>query len=103
MMTRRAIALIAAMMMAGCGKKDAPTTRDDTWASRPPVICPTVCAVWNLTWDAPKFNPNAISCLTDPDVPGQAGKLIANDPNNPRIVVVALNAGCDVGGFTTTK
>lgn len=97
---------VLALAMCGCGSKGGPGIGEDAWAWNPPVLCPTICQVWHLGYAAPVVDQKMISCVPDPSHSGNsAGRILANDPNDSKTVVVAFHDGCEVGwgsiNFTT--
>lgn len=94
--------VVLAMGMCVCNKK-APGIGDDAWAWSPPVACPTMCSVWHLEYAAPIVDAKSIARLANPhDGKGPAGRILANDPNDPKTVVVVFHDGCEIAEGTVT-
>lgn len=97
-------ALVATLVMASCGRTQ---TSMDIWEHEhplwsedgPDVFCPDgrVCQVWKLKLDATKLRSGGFECVMDPRGLNGPGRLIAVNPNNSRIIVVALGDGCYEG------
>ncbi len=91
--------LLMSIVLAGCARNPAPEPPLSEWAKAPPVACPTVCAVWRLKLDALLKDQVGgldaqITCVADPNGRNGAARVIAVDPSDSRVVVVAFDDGC---------
>lgn len=115
---------IAVLLMGMCACARKPEWKPDEWAKNPPVACSSIdperikleqsysqtgkladggawfsgawltsCATWHVDFTVKKDD-GAIQCFADPKHGREDGRLLAVDPYDPRVIVVALNDGC---------